>query len=94
MLAIRTRYLGPTDTRGSRVRATCVGRSVVVPWDHGTDSHGNHRAAAVKLAERLNPEPRRDRNVLGACDGAGRMVWLVVAPEDIPAVPDIVATRD
>lgn len=52
--AILTRYLGPTDTRGSRVKATAGGgSSVMVPWDHSLNADDNHAAAAAALAAKL-----------------------------------------
>jgi len=49
---IRTRYHGPTDTRGSRVSATTVtGKRVYVPWDHALSIDDNHNAAARKAAD-------------------------------------------
>jgi hypothetical protein len=49
--AILTRYLGPTDSRGSRVVATHkrdIDRTIrsTVGWDHSLDAEENHRAAA------------------------------------------------
>ena len=33
-----TRYLGPTDHRGSRIKVTMAGRSVTVNYDHSASS--------------------------------------------------------
>jgi len=51
---ILTRYLGPTNCRGSRVVATHKRDSettwrVVLAWDHALDGPENHRAAAEAL---------------------------------------------
>lgn len=51
--AIVTRYLGPTNFRGSRVKATCEALSVTISWDHALNSTGNHTRAAKELASRL-----------------------------------------
>lgn len=48
--AIVTKYLGPTNFRGSRVRATASAGSVTVPWDSSKDAEDNHYAAALALA--------------------------------------------
>ncbi len=49
MLAIFTRFIGPTNFRGSRVVArTASGRRVTLPWDHAKNPSENH---AVALAE-------------------------------------------
>jgi hypothetical protein len=60
-MLITTKYLGPTDTRGSRIKASCdkhsitvsCGLSVIVPYDHALDSFDNHAAAARALAVKL-----------------------------------------
>lgn len=62
--AITTKWLGPTDRSGSRVKATAhsgPGGSLTHHWDYGiandmrgvSDVEGNHIAAARKLAEKL-----------------------------------------
>ena len=53
MQAITTRYLGPTNHRGSRVRAECKAGSVTLQWDDALDSDGNHRMAAEALLRKL-----------------------------------------
>ncbi len=51
--AIQTRFLGPTNSRGARVRATCEAGSVTVAWDHALHIGENHVAAAKALAAKL-----------------------------------------
>jgi hypothetical protein len=51
---IVTRYLGPTNHRGSRVKATHQRDSEVtwqatLDWDHSLDSTANHQLAAKQL---------------------------------------------
>lgn len=51
MRAIRTKYLGPTNNRPSRIKVIDEGwgdrsRSIVVPWDHALDVNENHKWAA------------------------------------------------
>lgn len=54
MQAIETRYLGPTNTRGARIKATSAsGISRTVPYDHAENSEGAHWQAAKALAESL-----------------------------------------
>lgn len=51
MKAILTRYLGPTNFKGSRICARAEGvKAVILPYSHELDSEGNHRAAAEALA--------------------------------------------
>ena len=47
--AIETKYLGPTNTKGARVKASCQVGSVTIPWDHALDPVANHAAAARAL---------------------------------------------
>lgn len=51
--AILTRYLGPTNHRGARVKATCDAGSVTVPWDYAQDPARNHELAAHALCRKL-----------------------------------------
>ena len=34
MQAIRTRYIGPTNTRDSRIQAKCEAKTIYVSYDH------------------------------------------------------------
>ena len=55
MKAITTKYFGPTNTRGSRIKAyDCDKNSVSIPYDSRLNSEGNHRKAAIALAEKMN----------------------------------------
>lgn len=51
--AIVTRELGPTTHRSMRIKATCQGGSVTVPWNHDRGTEGNHAIAARALAEKM-----------------------------------------
>ena len=53
MQAITTKFLGCTDFRGSRVKATCEAGSITLEWDHALNVEENHRAAAAALATKL-----------------------------------------
>ena len=70
MQAIQTKFLGPTNTRGSRIKASCWLTSVTVSWDHNANSEENHTAAIESLVCKLN----NDRIIKGSY-----MLWEVVA---------------
>jgi hypothetical protein len=53
MQAIKTKYLGPTNVRGSRVKAECDAMSIIISWDDALDIEANHIAAARELCNRL-----------------------------------------
>ena len=53
MQAIETRYLGPTNHRGARIKATAQAGSLTVPYDYALNTDENHTAAAKAFAEKL-----------------------------------------
>jgi hypothetical protein len=56
--AIRTRYLGPTDTKGARVVAeTAGGLRLVWAWDYVLDAQRNHEHAVFALVRKLDWGP-------------------------------------
>jgi len=65
---IRTRYLGPTDTLGSRIVATTVrinnnhapNYRLTVPYNHALSIDGNHAAAAMAMLNK-HPDVRERR---------------------------------
>ena len=52
MQAIVTKFIGPTNFRPARVRATSQAGSITHTWDHSLDVDGNHDLAARTLATR------------------------------------------
>ena len=74
MIVIHTKYLGPTDTRGSRVKAyTSDGRSVTVSYDSGLESVKAHLQAVHAFADKhLKYSPDVTRMAYGdSADGKG-----------------------
>jgi hypothetical protein len=54
MIAILTKFIGPTNYRGARVKAyTTSGHRIVVPWDHALNVEENHDAAALALCRKM-----------------------------------------
>lgn len=52
--SITTKYMGPTNTRGSKIKATASsGKSLTVSYDYELDASGNHDEAAKALARKL-----------------------------------------
>ena len=52
--AIITRHLCPTNTRGSRVKATAKAGSVTLHWNYALDSYENHIKACEALVAKFN----------------------------------------
>lgn len=49
MQAIRTKYISATNTKGSRIQASCETKTIYVPYNHALSLDGNHRAACERL---------------------------------------------
>ena len=55
MKAIKTMYLGPTNARGPRIKATdCDRNHITLSWDYALDSDENHKMAAKALCDKMN----------------------------------------
>lgn len=61
MQAITTKYFGPTNARGSRIKATAERGTLTVPYDHDLSSHANHVAAAQALCDKFAAEDLASR---------------------------------
>ena len=81
MKTIVTKYVGPTDRKGSRIIATAEGIRVIQGYRDELDSEGNHQAAARELIRR--------RQWVGTMVGGGLpkggMVW-VFASKNSPRI--------
>jgi hypothetical protein len=77
----KTRYAGPTNSRGGRVIAThlTTGKRVTKPWDHALDVLDNHAYAAAHVLGRM-PE------VCTSIDGGGYVFG--VDPANDPVAND------
>lgn len=85
--AIVTRHLGPTDTRGDRVKATCRAGSVTLPWNYQESTFGNHRLAAMALVYKLAWFPSQGRGFAGLWVSGGladgSTAWVFMAEHDL-----------
>jgi len=70
MQAITTKFLGPTNTKGSRIKASCWLKSKTVSWDYSLNVEQNHIEAAKQLVADLNLDRAKK-------DNSGS--WVVVA---------------
>ena len=53
MQTIRTKYHGPTNSKGSRISAECEAGRIYVPYNHALDAEGNHKVAAQVLLVKM-----------------------------------------
>lgn len=75
--AIETRFIGPTNYRGSRVKAKAQAGSVTIEWDHAIGVDENHMRAAQALADRYGWSDRGGMWIGGGrADSRGNVyVW-------------------
>lgn len=60
--AITTRYMGPTNFRGSRIKASAERGSITVSWEAGGNADENHRAACLALLAKFRAEDKAKYN--------------------------------
>jgi hypothetical protein len=72
MQAIITKYIGPTNHRGARIKAIAAAGNVTVPYEYGTDTEGAHRIAAVAFCDKF--DWRFDHIAGGLPDGS--LAWV------------------
>ena len=65
MQAIETKYISPTNSRGSRVKATAEAGSVTLSWDHSLNRVENHKAACEALIKKMGWLPSAGRGFCG-----------------------------
>jgi len=53
MQAIQTKYIGPSNVKGSRIKAKCAAGSLTMSWDDALNPRANHQLAAEALAKKL-----------------------------------------
>ena len=53
MQSIQTKFVGPTNSHGTRVRAKCDAGSITVVWDDALGEKQNHALAAMALVRQL-----------------------------------------
>ena len=68
MQAILTKYLGPTNTRGGRIKATAAAGSITIDYPHELScGQPAHRAAAEALVKKLGWDAPQYGTLLGGC---------------------------
>lgn len=77
MNTVITKYLGPSNYRGARVRAKFAvgGGAATVYWNYQKSGYENHKAALLALLRRNDINPAGLGAVCG--DWPGGYVWIV-----------------
>ena len=56
MQAIKTKYFGPTNVSGSRIKASCARGSITIPYPHELSGAEVHREAVRRLLDKFARE--------------------------------------
>ena len=60
MQAIITKHLGPTNSRGARIKASCARGSITIPFPYECGIEESHRVAAQTLIGKFVAEDEKD----------------------------------
>ena len=74
--AIRTHYLGATNTLPARIKASAPAGYLTVKWNHSLNIDDNHRHAAEKFAEVKGWVGERYGALAGGALKDGDFVWV------------------
>lgn len=74
--AITTKYLGPTDRLGSRIKAECQATTKTFSWDYDCNEEMNHYHAAMDIAVQLGWDKKHD--LQGGQMKDGRYCWVLI----------------
>lgn len=67
MQAIETKYLSATNSRGSRIKASCAAGSVTIPYPHELSGQAVYRLAAETLVKKLGWNHPNYGKLIGGC---------------------------
>lgn len=81
MQAIETKYLGPTNTRGARIKASAQAGSVTIPFEYGTGIDGAHDLALIALVTKWEWWGVWARG--GKADGTGNVYVRISKPDSM-----------
>ena len=76
MQAIQTKYLSATNSRGSRIKATCAAGSVTIDYPHELSGQAVHRAAALALVKKLGWDAPNYGELMGGCLPCGGYAFV------------------
>lgn len=87
MQAIETKFLGPTNTKGARIKASAQAGSVTIPFEYGPETDGAHDQALRALVAKLGWWGVWARGE--TADGTGNVYVCISRPRDIRTPPPV-----
>jgi len=79
MIAIKTKYLAPTNFRGARIKATAADCNATISYNHELNSKAAHFEAVKELVAKHWPEWDISKMVYGTTDSG----YVFCFPESI-----------
>ena len=76
--AIETKYLSPTNHRGSRIIAKAAAGKVIVDWDYSLSDKENHDQAALELAKKFGWDDYESNFVMGGKPDCTGNVYVMI----------------
>lgn len=77
MQAIQTKYFGPTNTRGSRIKASAAAGSRTFPYNHAWNLEKNHYVAAEQLVKDCGWDQDGYGHLVSGCLADGSFVHVL-----------------
>jgi len=78
MQAITTKYIGPSNVKGSRIKASCDAGSITIPYPHELSGQDVHAKAAMALVRKL----KWNNYGTWVCGGVGSGYVFCLVQED------------
>ena len=78
MQAIVTKYLSPTNHRGTRIKATCAAGTFTADWAYSVGVEENHRLAAEYAQQELGWTGDSYGKLHGGTMKNGDYCWVLV----------------
>jgi hypothetical protein len=76
MQAISTKYLSATNSRGSRIKATCAAGSITIGYPHELSGMAVHAAAAKALVDKMGWNDAYYGGLMGGQLASGDYVFV------------------
>lgn len=77
MQAIQVKYIGPSVSKGSRIKAWCDAGSITISYPHELSGQSVYRAAAEALADKLKWNTDHYGGLLGGCLPSGDYCFVL-----------------
>ena len=78
---IVSKFIAPTDTKGSRVQVKSWKRTTYFNWDHTLNVELNHIRAIREHIARISEEAGREYKIVGDVDGAPAYEFMGATPD-------------